>query len=317
MTTRLPSDAEPFERPLFEAARGMVCVPPELLLPHAAGTLPEPLSARVSEFLEACPVCRNLAAALSEIETAPTPDEERRVLQAVNRARFLRPWRSAWLTAAAAVLVAAVGAMLVVNRPIDNVPPARSPARDLALPAQSYALALEKPPVDLPPDALVLRGSTSEPYVAALASALQPWRANRFEEAARRFLGMTKKFPDRARGHYYLGASLLMDGRAADAVGPLDRARTLATDRTLRDSATWYLAVAFERSGRAALAVQELAAICRGDGARRADACRGLERLRPPLGSNGQGRSSGRAAVGVGDRPSLDPAPSGTAVPVR
>ncbi len=316
MTTRLPSDAEPFERDLFEAAKGTVCVPPELLLAYAAGTLPDALASQVSAALEACPTCRRLAAALQDIDIVPTPDEERRIRQAVNHTRPMSAWRPAWLSAAAALLVAVVGATLVVNRPVDNVPPAHSPGRDVALPARTYALALEKPPVDLPPDALVLRGSTPEPYVAALASALQPWRADRFDEAARRFLGVTRNFPGRARGHYYLGASLLMDGRAAEAIAPLERARTLATDGTLRDSAAWYLAVAFERSGRASLAVQELASICDGDGPRRADACRGLERLRPPLGSN-EGRSSGLGAVGVGDRPSLGPAPSGPAVPVR
>ena len=316
MTTRLPSDAEPFERDLFEAAKGKACVPPELLLAYAAGTLPDALASQVSAALEACPTCRSLAAALQDIDIVPTQEEERRIRHAVNHSRPARAWRPAWLSAAAALLVAVVGAMLVVNRPVDNVPPARSPGRDVALPARPYALALEKPPVDLPPDALVLRGSTPEPYVAALASALQPWRADRFDEAAKRFLVVTQKFPARARGHYHLGASLLLDGRATEAVAPLERARALATDLTLREAAAWYLAVAFERSGRAALAVQELASICDGGGPRRADACRGLERLRPPLGPN-EGRPTGRGAVGVDDRPSLGPAPSGPAMPVR
>jgi hypothetical protein len=71
-----------------------------------------------------------------------------------------------------------------------------------------------------------------------------------------------------------------MRGDAAASVRPLARARALAgSGASLYPEATWYLAVALERSGRGNEALDPLVELCGAGGPRGAQACEGLSRL--------------------------------------
>lgn len=290
MTDSRPRDAEPAEEALF-AMRGSSCVSPDLLQPWRAGTLPPGLATQVEAHLTRCATCRALldAAGALEAEAGPTPEESARITAAIWRGRGrasvgrVRRWQPVWLGAAAAAVVAALGLAFILSGSPEMRPLVGAPSHDIVLQStDAFALALQKPPTELPPDALVLRSGGRSPYVEALSAALEPWRWNRFGEAAPKFRDVTVRYPDRPHAFFYLGVSLLMAGHAADAVAPLERARALASDDpSLREAATWYLAVALERHGETAAAVQALADLCAEGAARRDEACRGLAAMRP------------------------------------
>ncbi|HEX7019742.1 MAG TPA: hypothetical protein VF159_07035 [Gemmatimonadaceae bacterium] len=327
MSEQLPRDVEHDEQGWFEHANA--CVPPELLLPLGAGTLPRETAARVQAHVSACATCRALLEAMIALDVPPGAEQADRIAAAIARARAPRHPVSlhrlaappSWL-AAAAMLVAAAGLALMIPRSPGPRPPIGPPSHDRRLPDERFALSLQKPETELPPDALVLRGGGPSPYVAALATALEPWNRDRFGDAATKFRAVTMQYPDRPHGHYYLGVSLLMSNRPHEAVGPLQRAQALATDdASLCDSASWYLAIGFERSGQIASAVQALADLCSRPGARRGEACRGLAALRPPVGDPGpkdsRTSSVGSALVGRRDRPAVGPTGPGASMPIR
>jgi putative zinc finger protein len=325
MSERLPRDVEHDEQGWFEHAAA--CVPPELLLPLGAGTLPRETAARVEAHVSECATCRALLEAMTALDVPLGAEQADRIAAARARTPRQPVWLHrlaagpSWL-AAAAMLVAAAGLALMIPRAPSPRPPVGPPSHDRGLPNERFALSLQKPETELPPDALVLRGGGPSPYVAALATALEPWNRDRFGDAATKFRAVTMQYPDRPHGHYYLGVSLLMSDRPREAVGPLQRAQALAgDDASVRDSASWYLAIGFERSGQLASAVQALADLCSRAGARRGEACRGLAALRPPVGDPGakdQRKSSvGGALVGRRDRPAVGPTGPGAPVPIR
>jgi hypothetical protein len=322
MMERLPRDAEPDEQGWFDTAATASCVAPDQLLALGAGSLPAAVAARVEAHLSACSKCRALLEAMTALEGGPTAEEAQRISASVARSRP-RPsavWRPGWLAAAAAVL-AALGLAVMIDQSDDVRPLVGAPSRDRELPTPAFALRLEKPAIDLPPEALALRGSGASPYFADLSAALQPWRQDRFEEAAAQFRNVTARYPDRPHGFFYLGVSLLMADRAGEAFAPLQRARALAADdAALRASATWYLAVSFERSGQTAAAIQALAELCEGGGARHDEGCRGLSALRPPPGESGAHQWGTPSAGGTGhggDRSTGGSADSRRPVPVH
>jgi len=280
---RVPADLETFERELFDAAGGAGCPRADLLLPALEGVLPDPLGARVRAHAAACPLCRDLVEALSA-GPAAEPDEGAldRIHGRVKAGR--RSWLAIirWPAVAAAALVAAglVFARLAPG-PIET-PPVASRGGDVALPAPAFVLALSKPAVELPPEALVLRGGDADPAVTALIAALEPYRRDDFAEAADRLEAVVDAYPDARHAQFYLGVSRLLAGRAAEAVGPLSRAAQRAPAGSwLRAEATWYLAVSSERDGDRGGALGALADLCGRPGPRREAACDGLRRLTP------------------------------------
>lgn len=259
------------------------CPVPELLLPALEGTLPEPSLHAVRAHVAGCPICTELAAALDDAAETPDEREVTRVTERVFRSRPSRAsYRWAPLAAAAALAIVA-GAAYVATR-VERIPappvhsvsvaPARTPPR-------VAVLALAAPAIELPPESLALRSGARNRYAAALERALAYYKRGDYAVAAARLERVVRAHPDRPHAHFYLGAALLMRGDAAAAVRPLERARTLGgPGASLYPEATWYLAVALERSERVPEALHPLSQLCGNRGPRGEQACQGLTRLR-------------------------------------
>ncbi len=159
-------------------------------------------------------------------------------------------------------------------RPAPDVPPARRTVR-------TWAVLTSAPAVMLPPSlTLVTRGNADterDAFLAAFGPAITPYRARRYDEAARALTAVTRRFPAVAEGWFYLGVALLHAGRAAEALDPLDRAQA---SEVVADEARWLTAVALEHAGRRDEAMTAVLAVCDGDGPRRDTACAAAGRRR-------------------------------------
>src|SRR5262245_47524269 len=167
MTRPVPSDLDLSERDAFALGSTQTCPAPELLLPAIEATLPEPLRGRTLSHLENCSICRNLAEVLGSADcTQPTAEESNRILgRVIYSKRSTQGW---WrpLAAAAVLTIAAGGAWLTQfdrQGTVMPAPPAAPVSRaKAAVPA--FVLALEKPAIEMPSSALVVRSGGPDPY---------------------------------------------------------------------------------------------------------------------------------------------------------
>jgi len=285
------ADLEPDEKEFLErlpalaeggSARNSNCPNPDLVLAAHSEVLREPAQTAITGHLASCPWCQALVRDFSDPAISePTRQEAKRIRARVFRAAGLRPaspWSWWWRplpVAATAALALAFGAWMFLGR--QSPPPA--PAV-VSLPS---ILQLEKPAVKLPlTSALIWRSEApaeEEKYLAELGSALAPYRADDFAEAARRLESLSRAHPQRAEVHLYLGVSQLFLSRPGEAVKSLQQARQLAEGPLAQESA-WYLSLAWLRTGNRAAAAAELEALCREEGEHRARACAGREELR-------------------------------------
>jgi hypothetical protein len=285
MSEARPPDFEPWEDAAFSLWRGSRCPSPDLLLPALEGTLEEPTLGRVSAHVATCAVCQELTAALESAAASGPTQEERARLDArrpQTRAALEPKW---WLAAVAASAMLIAGTFWFTRF---------SEFRTMSVPStgqtaggkdsvRQFVLPLEAPIVDLPEAPIVLRGSGPDPFVSALIEAAAPLRKQDYAASAREMAALRRKYPDRPHPAYYGGVSLLLSGKPADAIEPLEDARRLSEPRTsLHDQASWYLAVAFERAGRRSDAVTVLTQMCGTGGALDERACVGLHELVTP-----------------------------------
>lgn len=119
--------------------------------------------------------------------------------------------------------------------------------------------------------------STGESFSDAFGSAIGPWQAGSYAEAAMRLEGLAHAFPDDADAHFYCGTAWLLAGIPADAVAPLQRAVALAPPSLVLD-ARWYLGLALLEAGRVADARRAFAEACQAGSP---PACRAAARLDP------------------------------------
>jgi hypothetical protein len=283
MTTRRPSDFEPWEDAAFALCGETRCPSPDMLVPALEGTLDEPALTRVRSHVAACAVCRELTAALEAAAAAgPTLDERAR-LDAARPQRTPRASRPLWWPAAIAATAILIVGIFWTSRFTEfrsmSVPDATRVAVGTEAPRQ-FVLPLEAPYVDLPEAPIVLRGGGTDPFVAALIDAAAPLRRREYGVAAGEMAALRRKYPDRPHPAYYEGVSLLLSGKTTEAIEPLEQARRLSEPRTaLHGEASWYLAVAFERLGRRADAVATLAELCGSGGPMDETACLALHKL--------------------------------------
>jgi hypothetical protein len=280
MTPSIPRDADQDVLPWMEQWQARSeCPRPDLLLPAQEGVLPEELNAAVRAHVAACPLCSELMAVLADQGSDPTVEEARRIEQRVRFRTAGAPRRWVPMAAAAAVLVVAGGLYFARVAERSSVPVVQSPAASLPAPPVRRApvLALSAPDIMLPPESLTLRGEPRTAYAAALEDALTPFAAGNYQDAAARLVKVARDHPRRPHAEFYTGAARLLIGDAAGAVGPLRAARELTPRGSpLSDAATWYLAVALERSDRREAAGGALTDLCGGGGPRKAQACEGL-----------------------------------------
>jgi hypothetical protein len=161
-------------------------------------------------------------------------------------------------------------------RPANDAAPAPTPA----IPG---VLEMDKPAVKISArHALLFRGETNanDSFLADSAGAFTAYKGDRYEDAAKQFDELARKYPHAAEPLFYRGVSLLMLDRAGDAIEPLKEARPLADGELVRD-AEWYLVLAYHHAGQVDQARAALRPICAATGAYAARACAALRELTP------------------------------------
>lgn len=265
------------------------CPSPARLQALLADALPLEQREAVESHVTGCPACLSLLQDLRNWQPpVPADGELKRLRRRIQRGQP-KPeptWhRWTWLMAPAGAL-AALLITLDVPRfigpaaplPHAKTPPIASPVYDL-----SSIFPLEKAPVRLPPAALLLfRGQAelSAP-LREVAAALVPYQKNDYPSAARELGPVAGRHPESFEASFYLGVSLLLSGRPAEAIAPLERARA-AGGAAQKPEAAWYLAVAHARSGSIRLARPLLEELCAAGHARAGSACEALGRLALP-----------------------------------
>ena len=245
------------------------CPAPSLLAAAAMGALPDDLARPVLAHLRDCGICRQVSSDLLELETEMDPLREVRILRRVTERRRAPVWRMA---AVAASVVIALGGALAAGRAANpgTIPTAVAPPRASVAPPAVAVLRPVKLEPRMDSSLLVWRGA-GDRFALDLATALKPYAANNFKAAVAALERLATQYPNRAEPVLYLGVCRLLMDRPVEAETALRRAASL--DSPVLEDARWYLAVATYQNGRRAEARQLLAAMCRANGARAAEAC--------------------------------------------
>jgi hypothetical protein len=191
------------------------------------------------EHIASCPTC---AAVFKAGRTAALEH----VASAAPQPRGLR--KLVFVPATLAVLI--IGVVLIRDRstpPVATTPPPVTAAPSIE-PARPPARPLPvKPPVVIGAEQLLtMRGDAANTkYLEALADALRDYERNDFSTAMAKLKPLAEQQPQKFEPAFYLGASMLMSGRAAEAVPVLERALKLAS-AARRDDAERTLAAARE-----------------------------------------------------------------------
>ena len=275
----------------------VVCPSPARLQAFSAGALPEEQKQALDLHLTGCAACRRLVEDLAQWPApAPEPREVdtlwRRLQQQLPKKRrrwaLWRTWTyRTWLpvaVAGAASLLLAVNVLRILS---SSVAPPRPQMASVASPAYDLPAiaAVEKPPLRLPLDGLLLWRGAGQPSPPAstreLAAALAPYEKGDFREAATRLAPLASRYPEIFEVAFYRGVCLLLTGRPEGAVAPLAQARTLG-DPAQREEASWYLSLAHLRAGTVRQARPLLERLCSGGGPHSASGCLALRQLASP-----------------------------------
>jgi hypothetical protein len=213
-----------------------------------AGELEDHEEDAVRDHLVDCPTC--LAQARDAASFVEAINDEAR--DVAGERRF--GGGAAWRLAMAAVFAAA--AILFMwrtgMRPFDST----ARWRELTVEAAGYA----------PDDShgIVWRGGegpAATPEEGSLAWAMEPYVAKDYVGAVERLNRRVRDDPGDEQARFYLGVSLLLTGHPAESVEPLRR--VAEESDPLSSDASWYLAVAWIKTGdedRAVALLQDLAA---------------------------------------------------------
>lgn len=269
----------------------------DVLLASQSGVLPDETSEMVSAHLKECSFCQILLQDLAGEEfTSATAGEARRIREHIlaegkteeKRSKESGGLLAIWLWRAIPV-TAVLGAAAVVflwTRPHQSATQVPPPAATVQ-PSQPTTASLqwEKLPIRLQADSiLVWRGkprTAQERYASELTPALTYYRDDHFLEAVERLTKVVKDFPQGVEGQVYLGVSLLKIDRNAEAIAPLRAAQNLGTEQ-FRDSASWYLALAYQRTQDRVGAIAELRKLCQGKSEHASRACAAAKELATP-----------------------------------
>ena len=142
-----------------------------------------------------------------------------------------------------------------------------NPWRDLQIAKAQYT------PATTPQDELLYRDDSPQTQrkPGAFTEAMQPYERNDFAEADRRLGQFTEMNPGHAAAHFYRGVSLLLLGKPAEAIAPLETAVAKGEGR-VREEAHWYLALTYLKTGDHLKALEQLDSVIQLSGKRRSDA---------------------------------------------
>lgn len=267
----------------------VVCPSPARLQAFSAGALPEEQRQAMDLHLTGCAACRRL---VEDLAQWPVPTPEPRDVDTLWRRlqpqlpKKQRRW-ALWLPVAAAAAASLLIAVNLLRMLSSSVAPPRTQMASVASPAYDLRAiaAIEKPPLRLPLDGLLLWRGAGQPSPPAstreLAAALAPYEKGDFREAATRLAPLASRYPKIFEVAFYRGVSLLLSGRPEDAVAPLAQARTLG-DPAQRAEASWYLSLAHLRTGEIRQARPNLEQLCTAGGLHSVSACRVLGQLAAP-----------------------------------
>lgn len=264
------------EKVVEALSRQSACPPFRHLRAARAESLPEELQAAVTRHVAGCKACASMQA---DLDTLPGPagitqEETRRILSRVRRENRSRDrtrsalhsifsWRVAFVTAALAFCTILV-VQQIRRTPRTGSFPGTVSRQEPALQVPE-TLKLDKPDVKLTLAVLTWRAekNTGQQFLADLTPALDLYKADRFADAARQFDVLSAKYPGFVEVFFYLGVSRLFLGDHAAAIQALEKADGLAPDSFAAD-VSWYLALAYQRSGRIADAQVRLESLAAG-----------------------------------------------------
>lgn len=274
----LPAELAAALRGLRNRAQG--CPRPALLQAAHGGALPADLAEPVLRHAETCLTCQTLVESIAALDAEPLePGPQQRIWERIEREKGGSRRRSLWswpVAAAAGVLIVLAVTVIVRSRPPTVV---TRPTAQESKPA-APALAWEKAPIVLPPAALLVwRGKGESGMWKELQTALLHYQSDDFNGAAGLLEPLARKYPKMAEAQFYLGICRLAGNANEVAAGGLEEARKYAQP-PLADYVTWYLAMAYERTGRIKEARQLLEVQCGSGGELGARACRGAQSLR-------------------------------------
>jgi hypothetical protein len=240
---------------------------------YVAGELSEADREAFEVHVLECDACR--AAVEAHLDLA---DGLRR---AAPRHVAARPPRT-WLPVAAALAATALAGTIVLRDRWTPAPTTIPPSPTVAVPPMPV---VDKPDVVLPAgEVLVTRGGAGRAFLEDFGPAIAPYREGDYALAADRLATLADRYPASFEVPFYRGVSLLLLGRASEAVEALTRAEALARGPQATE-ARWYLSLALARAGRTAEAARRLDALCDGTGPRRDAACAAGRGLGPQAGA--------------------------------
>jgi hypothetical protein len=292
---RVPLDLDSDEHPIAAALEGAAgqaaCPHPDLVRLLDAEVLPADVVAVVRQHVGQCKVCQALA-----FEGVIGPDEaeasaaRRRVWARIEPGVKERPisarhfWRRpAWAWVAAPAFGAALAAVvfLIARVPVDVPPVAHVPVVVVGRATALLAASVLQPsrPVFPAPEVVRLRGDTRpQPGARGQIAQALAGTGGDFAAALPALELIAARHPESPEALICFGVALIEAGRAADAVAPVTRARSLSQG-PVADEAEWFLAVALAHSRRGREAADVLRPLCERPGERQAIACAGLREL--------------------------------------
>jgi hypothetical protein len=261
------------------------CLDEEQVMAFYSSQLRETEIEAIRDHLAECPTCLELAREARQfLQAMSEPIQVGTDLSLYSHAPWHRVhWRKLFLLAASVVIAVSVALLLWRGWPVEapaerqaetpspssstTPEPRENPWRDLEIVKAEYT------PAVAPSDELIWRdeGASGSPRLRPFARAMRPYERNDFAEAERRLARFLEKNPTHAEAHFYRGVSLLLLGRATDAIAPLEATVGHGHGRVVEE-AHWYLALAYLKAGEPSKALKPLDAVVATSGRHRAEA---------------------------------------------
>jgi tetratricopeptide (TPR) repeat protein len=244
-----------------------------------AGALPEELQKSVEAHLKQSEWSRTLVEGVDEIEAPLDPKMEDRILTRIRKRAVAPPrqsWRFFWVPAVTVGALALLMFFLLRTQSSQPTPltAAARPAATTPISAPDFRLLLTKPDVKLTASAMVVRSANAgSRFLEDSIPAFKAYRAGSYADAEKAFTKLESRYPNSVELFFYLGISRLFLNDSRGAIAALQSARKLSDDSFAADI-TWYLAVAHEHVGAYTQTHAELDALCRGNSAYAAQACK-------------------------------------------